>query len=87
MDQLQADLPLLKRLGFSMVKIQESWSADEHKPGEIDLSRVSHLVSDARQNGLVVYFGITMEQPPTWLCRKYPDANMLWESGAVRAGR
>jgi len=69
MDQLQADLPLLKRLGFSMVKIQESWSADERKPGEIDLSRVSHLVSDARQNGMVVYFGITMERAPAWLWR------------------
>jgi beta-galactosidase GanA len=81
LEQLRADLPLLKRLGFTMIKIQESWSADERTEGEIDLSRVAQVVSDARQNGLLVYFGITMEQAPAWLWKKYPDARMEWESG------
>jgi hypothetical protein len=48
LEQLHADLPLLKRLGFSMVKIQESWSADEKKEGEIDLSTVERVISDAK---------------------------------------
>ena len=64
-----------------MIKIQQSWSTDERKEGEIDLSRVAQVVSDARQNGLLVYFGVTMEQAPAWLWRKYPDARMEWESG------
>src|SRR5579863_8940815 len=81
LEQLRADFPLLKRLGFNMIKIQESWSADERKEGEIDLSRVAQVVSDARQSGLLVYFGVTMEQAPAWLWRKYPDARMEWESG------
>lgn len=81
LEQLRSDFPLLKRLGWNMVKIQESWSADERKEGEIDLARVAHVVSDARQNGLLVYFGITMEQAPAWLWRKYPDARMQWENG------
>ncbi|MBV8774255.1 MAG: beta-galactosidase [Deltaproteobacteria bacterium] len=80
-EQLHADLPLLKRLGFTMVKIQESWSVDEPAEGAIDLSRISRLVADARQNGLLIYFGITMEQAPAWLWKKYPDAFMVWESG------
>ena len=81
LEQIAADLPLLKRLGFSMIKIQESWSTDEKHEGEIDLSRVERVVSDARQNGLLVYFGITMEQAPAWLWRKYPDASMVYEDG------
>ncbi len=80
MEQLHADLPLLKKLGFSMIKIQESWSTDERTEGEIDLSRVAQLVADARQNGLLVYFGVTMEQAPAWLWRKFPEARMQWEN-------
>ena len=80
-EQLHADLPLLKRLGFTMVKIQESWSIDEAAEGQIDLSRMAQLVSDARQNGLLIYFGVTMEQAPMWLWRKYPDASMVYENG------
>jgi beta-galactosidase len=81
LDQLRADFPVLKKLGFSMIKIQESWSADENKEGEIDLSKVARVVSDARQNNLLVYFGVTMEQAPAWLWRKYPDATMLLDTG------
>lgn len=83
LEQLRADLPLLKRLGFTMIKIQESWSADERREGEVNLSNVAEVVSDARQNGLLVYFGVTMEQAPAWLWKKYPDARMQWETGEV----
>ena len=81
LEQLRADFPLLKRLGFTMIKIQESWSMDERKEGEIHLSKVAQVVSDARQNGLLVYFGVTMEQAPAWLWKKHPDARMQWETG------
>lgn len=81
LDQLRSDMGLLKRLGFTMVKVQESWSADEAREGEIDLSTVERVISDARQHGLLVYFGVTMEQAPAWLWRKYPEANMVYETG------
>lgn len=64
-----------------MIKIQEVWANDEAREGQIDLSNVSHVVSDARQNGLWVYFGVTMENAPAWLWKKYPDASMLYETG------
>ena len=80
LEQLGADLPILKRLGFSMIKIQESWSTDEAKEGEFDFSRVSRVVADARQNQLLVYFGVTMEQAPAWLWQKYPDCTMRYEN-------
>ena len=81
LEQLRADLPVLKRLGFNMVKIQESWSADERREGAVDLSRLEQVIADARQNGLRVYFGFTMEQAPAWLWRKYSDASMQYETG------
>ena len=81
LEQFREDFPILKRLGFTMIKIQEVWAYDERREGEIDLSNVSQVVSDARQNGLQVYFGVTMENAPAWLWRKYPDAAMVYETG------
>lgn len=84
LDQIRHDFPVLKRLGFTMIKIQEVWAYDEMHEGQIDLSNVSQVVSDARQNGLHVYFGVTMENAPMWLWRKYPDAVMVYPSGQPR---
>lgn len=81
LEQLRKDFPILRRLGFNMIKIQEVWAFDEKREGQIDLSNVSQVVSDARQNGLVVYFGLTMEETPKWLWKKYPDVSMVYETG------
>ena len=81
LDQLRSDMALLKKMGFTMVKIQESWSMNEQREGEINLETVAQVVSDARQNGLLVYFGVTMEQAPAWFWKKYPDASMVYETG------
>ena len=70
LDQLRSDMALLKKLGFTMIKIQESWSMDEPREGEINLETVARVVSDAQQNGLLVYFGVTMEQAPAWFWKK-----------------
>ena len=81
LEELRRDLPLLKRLGFTMVKIQECWNMDEQREGEIDLTNVRTLVADARQQGLGVYFGVTMELAPAWLWKKFPDATMVLNTG------
>ena len=81
LEQLRHDMPLLKRLGFNMVKIQESWAVDEQTEGAVDLSNVLRVVSDARDNGLKVYFGVTMEQAPAWLWNKYSDAYLVYNTG------
>ena len=83
-EQLAADFPLLKKLGFTMIKIQESWSVDEPRRGEVDLSRVERVVAEARKSGLLVYFGVTMEQAPAWLWRQYPEASMVYEDGTLQ---
>ncbi len=80
-EQIRADLPLLKRLGFNMIKIQECWNVDEREAGKITLENVLRVVSDARDNGLYVYFGVTMELAPTWFWQKYPDAYLVYNTG------
>lgn len=84
LEQLRHDFPVLKRLGFTMIKIQEVWGYDEVQEGQVDLSNVSQVVADARQNGLRVYFGVTMENPPMWLWQKFPDATMVYANGQPR---
>ena len=84
LEELRRDLPILKRLGFTMIKIQEVWGYGEVHQGQIDLSNVSQVVSDARQNNLQVYFGVTMENPPMWLWKKFPDAVMVYANGEPR---
>jgi beta-galactosidase len=81
LEQIRADLPLLKRLGFNMIKVQECWANDEQQEGTINLSKVAQVVSDARDQGLRVYFGVTMELAPGWLWKKFPDARMVYETG------
>ena len=76
-----ADLPLLKGLGFNMIKIQEHWSTDEPEEGRYEFGRVDRLIARAGEVGLGVYLGLTMEQAPTWLWRKYPDCHLVGADG------
>ena len=80
-DELMADLPILKKLGFNMIKIQEHWSIDETREGEIDLSRIERVIAKAGELSLGVYLGLTMEQAPAWLWKKYPDCRLVYASG------
>ena len=77
LQELKRDMHTLKKLGFNTVKIQESWAIDEKREGEIDLSEVEELIAEARQIGMGVYFGVTMEQTPMWVWRKYPDCRLV----------
>ncbi len=83
LDAVVADLPLLKRYGFNMIKIQEHWSADEPREGEVDFSRIERLIQRADELGLGVYLGLTMEQAPAWLWRKYPDCHFVYADGRL----
>lgn len=81
LEQIRADLLLLKRLGFNTIKVQECWANDEQQEGTINLSKVAQVVADARDQGLRVYFGVIMELAPAWLWKKFPDATMVYETG------
>lgn len=79
--ELMADLPILKRLGFNMIKIQESWAIDEPQEGNYDFSRIERIMTRARELELGVYLGLTMEQAPAWMWKKFPDAYLVYASG------
>jgi len=81
LEELMRDMRTVKRLGFNMLKLQESWSIDEKREGAIDLDKVETLVEEAERLGLYIYFGVTMEQAPAWLWRKYPDCRMVYSTG------
>ena len=81
LDAVLRDLPLLKSYGFNMIKIQEHWSADESREGLYDFSRVETLVKRADELNLGVYLGLTMEQAPAWIWRKFPDCHFVYSDG------
>ena len=81
LDAVLRDLPLLKRYGFNMIKIQEHWSADEPREGECDFSRIEQLVQRADELDLGVYLGLTMEQAPPWVWKKFPDCHFVYADG------
>jgi len=81
LEQLKADMPLLKKLGFNMVKVQQSWATDEVAQDAVDMFKISQVIDAARENGLLVYLGVTMEQAPAWFWKKYPEARMVYENG------
>jgi beta-galactosidase len=80
-EPILADLPLLKRAGFNMIKIQEHWSHDEPRQGEYQFERVERVIAGAKQLGLGIYLGLTMEQAPAWLYQRYPDCRLVYANG------
>ena len=77
LEQIRVDLPLLKKLGFNMIKVQECWANDEKQEGVIDLAKVAQIVSDASDCGLWVDFGLTMELAARDLDRDPGDTEPL----------
>jgi beta-galactosidase GanA len=79
--ELLADLPLLKRLGFNMIKLQESWAIDEPGEGVYDFTRIERIIARAGELQLGVYLGLTMEQAPAWMWQKFPDCRLVYANG------
>jgi beta-galactosidase len=81
MSELKRDMENLKRHGFNLVKLQESWAIDEPEEGHYDFSRYEELIAHAAKLDMVVYLGLTCEQAPGWLWRKHPDCRMVGING------
>jgi beta-galactosidase len=83
MEELKRDMETLKRNGFNLIKLQEQWAVDEPEEGKYNFSKYEELISYAKKLGMYVYLGITMEQAPSWLYKKYPDCRMVGRDGAT----
>lgn len=81
MSELKADMENLKRYGFNLIKLQEHWAIDEPLEGQTDFSRYEELIDYAAGLDMGVYLGLTCEQAPPWLWRKYPDCRMVGRNG------
>jgi len=81
MSELKADMENLKRHGFNLVKLQEHWMVDEPLEGVYDFSKYHELIEHAAKLDMGVYIGLTCEQAPGWLYRKYPDCRMVGKDG------
>ena len=81
MSELKHDMELLKKSGFTLIKLQEHWSADEPEEGRYDFSKYEDLIGFAQNLDLDVYLGLTCEQAPHWLFNKYPDCRMVGADG------
>lgn len=81
MSELKADMENLKRHGFNLIKLQEHWMVDEPLEGHYDFSRYEELIEHAARLDMGVYVGLTCEQAPGWLWRKYPDCRMIGRNG------
>jgi len=81
MSELKKDIETLKRHGFNLLKIQEHWALDEPVEGRYDFSRSEELIEYAAKLDMGVYLGLTCEQAPSWLWRKYPDCRMVGRNG------
>lgn len=81
MSELKRDMEILKRHGFNLLKIQEHWAIDEPVEGCYDFSRIEELIEYAAKLDMGVCLGLTCEQAPSWLWRKYPDCRMVGRNG------
>ena len=81
MDEMLSDMENLKKHGFNLIKIQTHWAVDEPIEGKYDFTRYDRLIEHAKKLDMYVYMGLTMEQAPAWLYKKYPDSRMVPRSG------
>ena len=81
MSEMKQDMENLKKHGFNLIKLQEQWAIDEPLEGQYDFSKYEELIEYAARLDMGVYLGLTCEQAPAWLWRKYPDCRMVGRNG------
>lgn len=81
MSEMKKDMERLKRQGFNLIKLQEHWMVDEPAESQYDFSRYEELIAYAATVDMGIYLGLTCEQAPAWLYRKYPDCRMVGRNG------
>lgn len=81
MSELRKDMENLRKHGFNLVKLQEHWAIDEPLEEHYNFSRYEELIEYAAKLDMGIYLGLTCEQAPAWLWRKYPDCRMVGRNG------
>jgi beta-galactosidase len=79
--EMLADMDNLKKHGFNLIKLQTHWAVDEPLEGKYEFNRYDSLIQHAKELGMYIYMGFTLEQAPAWLYSKYPDCRMVGKNG------
>lgn len=78
----EADLALMERAGFRMVRVGEfAWSSLEPSEGKFSLDWLERAINSAGAHHLVVVLGTPTDAPPAWLTSKYPETLRVAEGG------
>jgi beta-galactosidase len=73
-DRLAADLELMARAKFSVIRVGESvWSTWEPENGRFDLDWLEPVLDGAHAQGISVILGTPTYAVPPWLARQYPE--------------
>ncbi len=82
-DRLDADIELMKRAHFSVVRVGEStWASYEPKPGQISFTALSRVVDALTAAGIKVIVGTPTYAIPPWMARLHPEVMAVTRHGA-----
>jgi beta-galactosidase len=80
--QWDADLALMQKAGFNMVRIGEfAWSSLEPAEGKYELDWMERAVAAAARHGIVTIIGTPTDAPPAWMTAEYPEILRVSEDG------
>src|ERR1700759_648768 len=88
-ERLEADLDLMARAGFSVIRVGESvWSTWEPQDGVFDLDWLQPVLDAAHARGIRAIVGTPTYAVPPWLRRRYPETAAHRATGvAIPYGR
>jgi beta-galactosidase len=82
-DRLEADIELMKRANFTVVRVGEStWASYEPKPGEISFTALRRVVDALGAAGIKVIVGTPTYAIPAWMAHLHPEVMAVTRRGA-----
>ncbi|MDH4196732.1 MAG: beta-galactosidase, partial [Candidatus Aminicenantes bacterium] len=73
-DRLEKDVELMKRVGFSFIRVGEStWGVLEPEDGTFDFAWLERVLDKMHEAGIRVILGTPTYSIPAWLFKKHPE--------------
>lgn len=86
-DRLADDVALMKKAGFTTVRIAEStWGTMEPQPGVFDFTHVDRALDAFQEAGIGVIIGTPTYAIPTWMAARHPDVIAITPAGQGKYG-
>ena len=86
-DRLEEDMRMMAEASINTIRIAEStWSVEEPRPGEYDLSHVTRVIEAAERYGIRVIVGTPTYAVPHWLVQMDPKVLAVTKDGQNRFG-